>query len=316
MALTIRLGISACLTGAMVRYNKGHKHSALCTEQLGRHFEWVPVCPEMAIGLGTPRQPIRLIGHADSPRAMGSIDSSLDVTDALKAYGEQIAATLTDISGYIFMQKSPSCGMERVKVYHPNSQSIIGTSAGLFAKALMQARPDLPTEEDGRLHDPVLRENFVTRVFAYAHWQQLLKEGLSRNALYGFHARYKYQLMANSRVHYQSLGKLLGQSAKEPLEPLAARYFSELMQALKIPATRGSHTNVLQHIAGYLKRGISTQDKQELHNTIIQYQQGIVPLVVPMALIKHHFGHHPDPYIAQQIYIQPHPEDLGLRNAL
>lgn len=312
----IRLGISACLLGEPVRFNGGHKQSQLCSEILARHFDFVAVCPEVAIGLGTPREAIRLVGDPQAPRALGSRHPELDVTGALDAYGRHIAAELPDICGYILMQKSPSCGMERVKVYQHNGASVPGGGRGVFAAALMRAWPDLPVEEDGRLNDPVLRENFITRVFVYAGWQRLLREGLTRKALYSFHARYKYQLMATSRQHYQTLGRLLAEAAKEPLEEFAAGYFSQLMTALKQPASRGSNSNVLQHLAGYLKRNLAAPDKQELQHLISQYRLGIVPLVVPLALIKHHFRHHPDTYIAEQAYLQPHPEDLGLRNAL
>lgn len=313
---TIKIGISACLQGQKVRYNGGHKASHLCIEVLSRHFDFIGLCPEQAIGLGTPRQPIRLVGDPYNSRAVGTVNSDLDVTDALRACGHRAAEQLRDISGYILMQKSPSCGMERVKVYRDNGYPANGGGRGLFATALMQARPDLPVEEDGRLHDPVLRENFITRVFAYAEWQQLQAQGLTRKAVMDFHARYKYQLMANNREQYKALGQAVAQSADIPLQAFAARYFTQFMEALKKPANRGSHTNVLQHLSGYLKRALSKTDKQELQRLIDQYRKGIVPLVVPITMIKYHFRRYPDAYIERQAYLQPHPEELGLRNAL
>jgi uncharacterized protein YbgA (DUF1722 family)/uncharacterized protein YbbK (DUF523 family) len=311
----LKIGISACLLGKPVRFNGGHKESRLCSEILARHFEYVPVCPEVGIGLGTPREAIRLVGDPASPRVRGSVHHELDVSDALTGFGQRTAEQLGDICGYILMQKSPSCGMERVKVYQDNGSTVPGGGRGLFAAALMQARPDLPVEEDGRLNDPVLRENFITRVFAYAEWQRLLREGLSRRALYTFHARYKYQLMATSRTQYQALGRQLANN-REPLDVFAPRYFSQLMAALKHTASRGTHTNVLQHLSGYLKHALSPDDKQELRQIIDQYRLGIVPLVVPLTLLKHHLRRHPDDYLAGQAYLQPHPEDLSLRNAL
>src|SRR5690606_9364868 len=296
----IKIGISACLLGKPVRYNGGHKASQLCLEVLARHFEFVPLCPEQAIGLGVPREPIRLVGDPQSPRAVGTVTPELDVTDALSAYGRNAAKQLHDISGYILMQKSPSCGMERVKVYQDNGHPVDGGGRGLFAAALMRARPDLPVEEDGRLNDPVLRENFITRVFAYSEWQRLQRNGLTRHALIAFHARYKYQLMASCREQYRALGREVARSATVPLEIFAPRYFSQLMAALKQPASRGSHTNVLQHLSGYLKRVLSQEEKQELQHLIQQYRKGIVPLVVPMTMIKHHFRRHPDIYIERQ----------------
>lgn len=313
---TIKIGISSCLLGNPVRFNGGHKASRLCSETLAHHFEFVPVCPEVAIGLGTPREPIRLVGDPDSPRAVGTKHPELDVTEALTAYGKRIAAELTDVSGYILMQKSPSCGMERVKVYQANGHPVEGGGSGLFAHALMQARPDLPIEEDGRLNDPVLRENFLTRIFAYAEWQRLLEAGLTRKRLVEFHSRYKYQLMATDPLQYKALGQRVATVGNTPLEAFAPAYFSQLMSALKTTASRGTHSNVLQHLSGYLKRDLEREDKQELQRLIAQYRQGIVPLVVPLTLLKHHFRRHPDRYIANQAYMQPHPEDLSLRNGI
>lgn len=312
----LKLGISACLLGQPVRFNGGHKQSQLCSDTLARHFEFVPICPEVAIGLGTPREPIRLVGDAANPRAVGTVRRELDVTEPLIAYGRKIAAELDDICGYILMQKSPSCGMERVKVYQDNGNPLKGGGAGLFARALAEARPDLPIEEDGRLNDPVLRENFLTRVFAYAEWQQLLAAGLTRKAIVAFHSRFKYQLMATSPLHYKELGRRVASIGNQPLEQFATAYFSELMAALKKPASRGTHSNVLQHLVGYLKRHLGGDDKQEMQRLINQYRAGIVPLVVPLTLLKHHLRRFPDSYLARQIYLQPHPEDLSLRNGI
>ena len=311
-----KIAISACLLGAEVRYNGGHKESRLCSRTLTEHFDFVPVCPEVAIGLGIPREPIRLVGDAEHPQAVGTVNRAINVTQPLAEYGEKMAAELDDICGYIFMQQSPSCGLERVKVYHANGAPVNGGGRGIYAQAFCARHPDLPVEEAGRLNDPVLRENFITRVFAYSEWQQVLANGLSRRALTEFHSRYKYLLMAHNPPQYKALGKLLGNMADTDPVELGPRYFSELMAALKKCATRGTHCNVLLHISGYLKQVISAEDKQEMQHVIGQYRQGIVPLVVPLTLLKHHFRLHPDPYIAQQVYLQPHPENLSLRNAI
>ncbi|WP_162863828.1 YbgA family protein, partial [Pseudomonas viridiflava] len=199
-----KLGISACLMGAEVRFNGGHKESHLCTRALSQYFDFVQACPEVAIGMGIPREPIRLVGDAENPRALGTVNRELDVTEALADYGTQMAEELGDLCGYIFMQKSPSCGLERVKVYRENGAPVDGGGTGIYAKAFCERHPNLPVEEDGRLNDAVLRENFVTRVFAYSAWQQLLKEGVTRRALTEFHSRYKYQLMANDPVQYKA----------------------------------------------------------------------------------------------------------------
>ena len=311
-----KIAISACLMGAEVRYNGGHKESRLCSRTLTEYFDFIPVCPEVAIGLGIPREPIRLVGNPDQPEAIGTVNPSINVTDPLAAYGQKMAGELNDICGYIFMQQSPSCGLERVKVYQANGAPVNGGGRGIYAQAFCAEHPDLPVEEAGRLNDPVLRENFITRVFAYSAWQHLLERGLSRRALTEFHSRYKYLLMAHNPVQYKALSKLLGNMANNDPAELGPRYFSELMQALKKCATRGTHSNVLLHISGYLKQAISADEKQEVQHIIGQYRLGIVPLVVPLTLLKHHFRLHPDPYIAQQVYLQPHPENLSLRNAI
>ncbi len=311
-----KLGVSACLLGAEVRFNGGHKESHLCTRALTDYFEFVPACPEVAIGMGIPREPIRLVGDAENPQALGSVNRELNVTQALADYGVQMADELSDISGYIFMQKSPSCGLERVKVYRENGAPVDGGGTGIYAKAFCARHPNLPVEEDGRLNDPILRENFITRVFAYAAWHELLEAGLTRRSLTEFHSRYKYQLMANDPVQYRALGNMLGSMGRSDPNDIAAQYFSDLMAALKKCATRRTHTNVLQHLTGYLKQTISAADKQEIQQLITQYHQGIVPLIVPLTLLKHHFRQHPDPYVALQVYMQPHPENLSLRNAI
>jgi len=311
-----KIAISACLMGAEVRYNGGHKTSRLCSHILSDYFDFVPVCPEVAIGLGIPREPIRLVGNPEHPQAVGTVNPENNVTRPLAEYARKMALELGDICGYIFMQKSPSCGLERVKVYHANGAPVDGGSRGIYARTFCALHPDLPVEEEGRLNDPVLRENFLTRVFAYSAWQQLLQTGLTRRGLTDFNSRYKYLLMAHNPVQYKTLGNLLGNMGRTAPEVIGPRYFSELMAALKKCATRRTHTNVLQHLSGYLKQAISTEDKQEVQHVISQYRHGIVPLVVPLTLLKHYFRQHPDPYIAQQVYLQPHPENLSLRNAI
>lgn len=311
-----KIAVSACLMGAEVRYNGGHKQSQLCSRTLTDYFDCIAVCPEVAIGLGIPREPIRLVGDPQHPQAVGTVHHQLNVTQTLADYAAKMASELHDICGYIFMQKSPSCGLHRVKVYGDNGMPIDHGGRGIYAQAFCALHPDLPVEEDGRLNDPVLRENFLTRVFVYAAWQQLLKEGLSRRRLTEFHSRYKYLLMAHNPMQYKTLGNLLGNMGKSDPSVLGPRYFSELMAALKKCATRRTHTNVLHHLSGYLKQTISAEDKQEMQQVIRQYLRGIVPLVVPLTLFKHHLRLHPDPYVAQQVYLQPHPENLSLRNAI
>lgn len=311
-----KLAISACLLGESVRFNGGHKASRLCLEVLGQHFEFVPVCPEVAIGLGVPRPTLRLSGEHDAPRAVTQQGERRDVSEALRGYGREQAERLRDICGYIFMQQSPSCGLHRVKLYRDDGQLQPPGTRGLYAQAFCAARPELPVEEEGRLNDPVLRENFLTRVFACSAWRALNADGLSRAGVIAFHSRYKYQLMAHNPRQYSVLGQRLAKIGDEPLETFAPRYFQDFMQALGNCATRGTHSNVLQHLAGYLKHALPATEKSELQQLIEQYRCGIIPLVVPLTLLKHHFRLHPHPYVQAQAYLQPHPETLSLRNAI
>ena len=312
----LKLGISACLLGERVRYNGGHKRSALCTEVLAEHFELVPVCPETAIGLGIPRPTIRLVGDADAPRAVVPQEDGRDLTAELRAQGARVAREWDDISGFVLMHKSPSCGLHRVKLYRDNGHLAEASTRGVFAASLHQLRPELPLEDEGRLHDPVLRENFLNRVFVYGRWQRLLAGGLSQQGLLDFHARHKYLLMATHPQQQKALGRLLSNLANQDLADLAPRYFRQLMAALSRPATRGTHSNVLQHLSGHLKQHLGDAERTELQKLIEQYRTGVIPLVVPLTLLRHHFNRHPDAYVANQDYLQPYPDDLSLRNAI
>ncbi len=312
--MPIRLGISSCLLGEQVRFDGGHKRDTFINEALGRFFEFIPVCPEVAIGLGIPRQPIRLVGNPAAPRAVGVRDPDLDVSDALGNYGMRMGRKLGDISGYIFKKGSPSCGMERVKVYQKGQPGKGGT--GLYARAFMDQQPLLPAEEEGRLGDPVLRENFIERVFAYRRWQELQARGLSAARLVDFHTIHKLNLMAHGTDHYRALGRIVAQAGAKALRQRGELYITGFMTALKHRATRKRHTNVLMHIMGYLKKSLDHDDKTELLDVIEAYRLCQVPLIVPITLLKHHFRHHPDAYMARQVYLNPYPPELILRNCI
>lgn len=314
--MRIKVGISSCLLGEQVRYDGGHKHLRLCTESLSRYFDFVPECPEVGIGMGIPRKPIRLIGDVEAPRAVESEQQQQEYTEQLTAFGISKAEQHGDLCGYIFMKNSPSCGLFRVKVYQDNGYPAPEGGRGLYARAFTDAHPLLPVEESGRLCDPLLRENFITRVFAYADWQQQLKAGLTHQRILDFHVRYKYCLMAHSPQQYAELGRMLADAGNHDPNELGQRYFTALMQVLGKLASRKTHTNVLMHLQGYLKKVLSSREKQELNKIIEQYRTAQVPLIVPVTLLKHHFNNHPDPYIDKQAYLQPYPEDLSLRNAI
>jgi len=311
----IAVGISSCLLGQEVRFDGGHKLDNYITGTLTEYFDFLPVCPEVAIGLPVPRPPIRLVREDDGIHVRGIKDPSLDVTDKLHAYGRKMAGSMRGISGFILKRASPSCGMERVKVYAPDGRSI-DKAAGAFAEELMRALPLLPVEEEGRLGDPGLRENFIMRVFVYHRWQQLLRSRLSAKKLIDFHADHKYLVMAHNQAAYKRLGSLLADAGAQDLKALSQRYIEELMGALRRPATRRGHANVLQHLLGYLKNRLDREDKAEMLELIEQYRDGLVPLVVPVTLLKHHFRRHPHEYIERQVYLSPHPHELMLRNLI
>jgi uncharacterized protein YbgA (DUF1722 family)/uncharacterized protein YbbK (DUF523 family) len=319
----IRIGISACLMGQPVRFNKSHKRSRFCTDVLSQYVEFVPLCPEVGIGMGTPRQAIRLVSdsaQSTEVRAVGSSDPSLDVTEPLTQYAQEQASRLNDLCGYILMQKSPSCGLFGVKRYLKNGHPE-GTTQGIFAAEFQRHHPLLPMEEAGRLNDDALRENFLVRVYTLHDWRTFMAEkqgSLIPGDLIHFHSRYKYLVMAHSQAHYKSMGRLLANMKQQPLEDVAEAYIASLMSALAKPASRKMHTNTLMHLQGYLKQALSAGDKHELTDLIHQYREGIVPLVVPLTLLKHHISHQPESadYVRQQVYLNPHPHALGLRNAL
>lgn len=308
----IRVGVSACLVGDQVRYDGGHKRDAYLTATLARVFEFVPVCPEVAIGMGVPRPPIRLVGGAHAPRALGVQDASLDVTAALIAYGRRMAVELDDISAYIFKARSPSCGPWQVPIHSEEFPALQG--AGLYAREIMARQGLLPVEEEGRLADPALRDNFIERIFAYRRWRQLQASGIALGALVEFHSAHKLQLMSHGAEYYRALGRLVAEAKPPRIAAVAREYSAEFMSALTHPATRKRHTNVLHHLMGYLKRHLDREDKVELLGVIESYRLGQLPLAAPITLLKHHFRRFPDPYIGKQTYLYPHPTELALRN--
>ena len=311
----IRVGISSCLLGATVRYDGGHKRDAFINGTLSRCFEFVPLCPEVAIGLGTPRPPIRLVRTDGGIRVQGRDDPNRDVTDALRDFARSTAARLAgEISGYIFKRASPSCGMERVKVHGENGMPA-GQGAGAYAGALMAALPLLPCEEEGRLGAPDLRENFIERVFVFDRWRKLERSGLTLAGLVGFHTAHKFLVLAHNQAAYRRMGRLVARTGEPGLEGLAAEYARELMTALRRHATRGRHANVLEHLLGFVSRRLDAADRAEMVEVIADYRAGMLPRVVPLTLLKHHFRRHPHPYVAGQVYLEPHPREIMLRNA-
>jgi len=314
----IPVGISSCLLGEEVRFDGSHKRDNYIIGTLGRFFRFVPFCPEVAIGLGVPRQTLRLVRIDGQVRVRGNKTQDLDVTDALRASGTARAAMHPELCGYILKSKSPSCGMERVMLYDgwSNERPPEKKGVGQFAAAFMAARPEIPCEEEGRLGDPMLRDNFITRVFTLHRWRRMVHEGLSASALLDFHTRHKFLLLAHHPKTYTDLGRLLANLRHADLEALGRDYLLTLMQGLKHLASRGKNANVLQHLAGYLRDELDGGDREELAHIINDYRQGRVPLIVPITLLRHHFRRHPHPYVAGQVYLEPHPPELMLRNGV
>ncbi len=308
----IPIGISSCLLGHNVRYDGSHKRDAYITGTLSEYFDFRPFCPEVEIGLGTPRPTIHLVRVNGEIRCIGIKNPEIDVTERLRDHAGQLAAQHADLCGYILKKDSPSCGMERVKVYADNIPRRDGV--GIYAETMMRNNPLLPVEEEGRLGDAGLRENFIQRIYVLYRWKLMLAEGLTARSLTRFHARHKLIIMSHG--DYRELGQLLAGAAQDNIEQVADRYILLLMTTLRKVASRSNHVNVLQHIQGYLKKELSADDKAELCEIIERYRQGELPLIVPLTLLKHHFRKTPDPYIDESYYLSPYPQELRLINQL
>jgi uncharacterized protein YbgA (DUF1722 family)/uncharacterized protein YbbK (DUF523 family) len=331
----IRLGVSACLLGRAVRYDGGHKRDRWIAGELGKYVEFVPVCPEMEAGMGVPREAMRLVGDPAAPRLV-TIKSGLDLTGAMLEWAARRVEELAgeDLCGFIFKRGSPSSGMARVKVYPESGGSPAMTGAGLFARAFMERFPLLPVEEEGRLGDARLRENFIERLFALRAWRELAARLKSsprdtRRDLPAFHARMKLQLMAHEQEAARAMGRLVanvaeaGKTAGAPdaapaagsgTAALLSQYEALLLKTLAKPATVARNVNVLDHMAGYFRKLITDDERLELREAVEDYRRGFTPLIAPVTLFKHHVRKHGVAYLAGQSYLNPHPLELKLRN--
>ncbi len=314
MTATIKLGISSCLLGNNVRYDGGHKLDRFLQDTLGQYVSFVPVCPEVECGLPVPRESMRLVGDPADPRLL-TTRTGIDHTERMKSWARQRLDALAqeDLCGFIFKKDSPSSGMQRVKVYNDKGMAE-KTGSGLFAKAFMERFPRVPTEEEGRLYDPRLRENFIERIFALQRWRDTLDQGKSMGRLVAFHTREKLLLLSHSPEHYRSMGKLVAAGKQQPMGQLYDGYERMFVEALALKATPAKHVNVLQHILGYFKKNLVADEKQEMLALIDDYRAGHVPLIVPITLINHYVRKYAEPYLAQQSYLNPHPIALQLRN--
>ncbi|PKN51272.1 MAG: DUF1722 domain-containing protein [Deltaproteobacteria bacterium HGW-Deltaproteobacteria-13] len=310
----IKLGISSCLLGEKVRYDGGHKLDRFLTDTLGKYVEYVPVCPEVECGLGVPRKSMRLEGNPDSPRLIVT-STREDMTERMESFARNKVAKLEkeDICGFIFKSDSPSSGMERVKVYNENSMPV-KAGKGMFAGIFMDHFPLLPVEDEGRLHDPGLRENFIERIFALKRWREAFSGKNIKKSLIDFHTKHKLLILAHSPRHYQAMGKLVAAQKSLVGQDVYKQYEDLLLESLKIKATPKKHVNVLQHMTGYFKKQLSVDEKKELLEHINNYRDGYIPLIVPVTLISHYVRKYNEPYLTQQLYLNPHPSELQLRN--
>jgi uncharacterized protein YbgA (DUF1722 family)/uncharacterized protein YbbK (DUF523 family) len=312
--LKIRIGISTCLLGSAVRFDGGHKLDRFLTETLGRYVEYVPVCPEVECGMPVPRESMHLEGDPSSPRLV-TIRTRVDKTDQMVNWAEKRLAELEKerLMGFIFKSDSPSSGMERVKVYNEKGMSA-RRGVGIFARLFMEHFPLLPVEEEGRLHDPAIRENFIECVFALARWREFLAGKGDRGGLIEFHTKHKYLILSHSNKHYQEMGRLIAGVKQVRLQGLCEKYQASLMESLKLRATPKKNANVLMHMAGYFKNQITAGEKVELLGIIDLYRRELVPLIVPITLINHYIRKYDQPYLRDQYYLNPHPIELQLRN--
>ncbi len=309
----IRIGISACLLGQKVRYDGGHKLNPYIVDTLGRYVDWVPVCPEVEYGLPVPREAMRLVGDPVLPRLV-TVKTGIDHTDGMKKWAERKLNVLAQegLCGFIFKSRSPSSGMQNVKVYIEKGMPR-GRGIGIFAAAFMEKFPLIPVEDDGRFNDPKLRENFIENAFVFQRWREFLEKGGLLKDLVAFHANHKLLILSHSPKHYTVLGQYVAGSTSYR-ENLSEVYIKTLMEALRLLATTKKHTNVLQHIAGYFKKTLSSDEKQELAEVIDSYHRGLIPLIVPVTLLNHYVRKYNEPYLKKQYYLNPHPLELMLRN--
>jgi uncharacterized protein YbgA (DUF1722 family)/uncharacterized protein YbbK (DUF523 family) len=310
----IKLGISACLLGENVRYDGGHRLDHFLTDTLGQYVEYVPVCPEVECGLPVPRESMHLEGDPDSPRLV-TVRTKEDMTDRMVKWAQKRLAQLEkqDLCGFIFKSDSPSSGMERIKVYNEKGMPV-KKGVGMFARIFMEHFPLLPVEDEGRLHDPKLRDNFIERIFALKRWREILSKKESRGTLVEFHTKHKLLILSHSPKQYQMMGKLVAKAKEIPIKELYQQYQAILMEALQLKTSPKKNSNVLQHMMGYFREQLSADEKKELLEVIDFYRKGYIPLIVPVTLINHYVRKYDPLYLKQQVYLNPHPLELQLRN--
>ncbi len=309
----IVIGISSCLLGSPVRYDGGHAKDTYLVNTWGKYFEYLPICPELEAGLGVPREPMRLEGDPENP-SLVAVNTRRDITEILHnwAYKKVEALKGIPLSGFIFKSKSPSCGVEGVKVY--GKDGVVKKGIGIFATYFIKTFPFVPVEEDAKLTDIDVRENFIERVFVLQSWRELYGKSANIHDLIVFHTRYKYIIMAHSPVHYKEMGRIVGNGSDENPMSLFNKYGELLLKALSIKATVKKHTNVLLHLLGYFKKELTHKEKEELLSMIDAYYKGGIPLLVPLTMLRHYANKFEKKYLLEQAYLTPHPIELKLKN--
>ncbi len=310
----IKIGVSQCLLGENVRWNGGHSRSRFITDTLSHYVDFVPVCPEVEAGFPVPRETFRLVGDIENPRLVTS-KNKVDHTEHMRQWAGQRVESLEkeNLCGFIFKKDSPNSGLYRVKVYNekgmPEKKGV-----GLFARAFTERFPRIPVEEDGRLNDPLLRENFIEQIFTLKRWRETLEKKKSVGHLVDFHTRHKLLILSHSTTHYRAMGKLVAEGKSLPLDTLYDHYELQLLESLRLKGTIKKNTNVLLHLLGYFKKELSADEKQEVLEIIDRYREEILPLIVPITLVNHYVRKYQQPYLLQQVYLNPHPIELKLRN--
>jgi uncharacterized protein YbgA (DUF1722 family)/uncharacterized protein YbbK (DUF523 family) len=309
----IRIGISACLLGEKVRYDGEHKQDHYLTDTLASYIDWLPVCPESECGLSTPREVMHLVGDRLAPR-LRTVHSGLDHTDRISLWAKSKLNDLVHagLCGFVFKARSPSCSLHGVRV-HADPGTSGGSARGLFAEAFIRYFPLMPVEEENRLYDPAVRESFYSRVFTFKRWLELSEKDSSFKALIEFHTHHKFLILSHSPRHYASLGRLLASPGPYP-DHIHREYIPSVMEALTLKPTISKQTNVLQHMAGYFRKRLPPDEKQEMREAIERYRDGLVPLVMPLCLIRHQARIHKESYLMAQLYLFPDPLELMLRN--
>lgn len=311
----IKIGISRCLLGDKVRYDGGHsRDSSFLVDTLGRYVSYVPVCPETECGMPVPRESLRLEGDPENPRLI-TTRTRIDHTEAMKKWAKQRLDQLETeaLCGFIFKKNSPSSGLFRVRVYDGKGNPSRAGS-GIFARAFSERFPLIPAEEDGRLNDPELRENFIEQIFTMKRWRETLIKEPGMGPLVEFHTQNKLLILSHSPVHYRAMGKLTASGKSQPIKILKLEYERLLMDALKLKTTTKKNVNVLQHMMGFFKKDLSTDEKKELLDVFDQYKNELLPLIVPVSLMNHYVRKYDKPWLKQQTFLNPHPIDLKLRN--